>query len=74
MTAYCAVSSMTYKASLNILSGRPFGGVAISGERTYLIVLLVIVKMKTQADSSLLLLITISVKVQSFPVRIFLSL
>ena len=27
--AYCAVSSMTYKASLNILSGRPFGGVAI---------------------------------------------
>ena len=27
--AYCAVSSKTYKASLNILAGRPFGGVAI---------------------------------------------
>ena len=27
--AYCDFSSMTYKASLNILSGRPFGGVAI---------------------------------------------
>ena len=27
--AYCAVSSMTNKASLNILSDRPFGGIAI---------------------------------------------
>ena len=27
--AYCDVSSMTYKASLNVLSGRPFGGVVI---------------------------------------------